>query len=128
MLAIPCPTYRVTMYGTKMHMRLTSPQDPLIIPLHKIFEELACMQIAAVVGERELRLRQAMRTMGLLDSAYWMSWVAIEVASSPQILTSTSHCYCPIASHMTTLRPKSSCNEETDASPSIWELLVSNGP
>jgi hypothetical protein len=37
------------------------------------------VQISAVVGERELRLRQAMRTMGLLDSAYWLSWASYEV-------------------------------------------------
>ena len=42
-------------------------------------EARGAMQIAAVVVERELRLRQAMRTMGLLDSAYWASWAAYEV-------------------------------------------------
>ncbi len=37
------------------------------------------MQIGGVVQERELKLRQALRTMGMLDSAYWSSWVLFEV-------------------------------------------------
>ena len=36
--------------------------------------------IAAVVAEREQRLRQALRTMGMLDSAFWLSWAAWELA------------------------------------------------
>ena len=41
------------------------------------------LQVAAVVVEREQRLRQAMRTMGMLDSAYWASWAAYEVRGLP---------------------------------------------
>ncbi|GIL78966.1 hypothetical protein Vretimale_187 [Volvox reticuliferus] len=44
----------------------------------------ACMfsfviQIGVVVGEKELGLKQALRTMGMSDSAYWLSWGAWEV-------------------------------------------------
>lgn len=35
-------------------------------------------QIATVVMEKEMGLRQAMRTMGLRDSAYWLSWASWE--------------------------------------------------
>jgi len=38
--------------------------------------------IAAVVAEREQRLRQALRTMGMLDSAFWLSWAAWELILS----------------------------------------------
>lgn len=37
------------------------------------------MQISAVVLERELKLRQALRTMGQLDSAFWLSWMTYEL-------------------------------------------------
>ena len=43
-------------------------------------------QIAAVVSERELKLRQALRTMGMLDSSYWLSWVAFEVGLHHTVL------------------------------------------
>ncbi len=36
-------------------------------------------QIGTVVMEKEMGLRQAMRTMGLKDSSYWMSWAAWEL-------------------------------------------------
>ncbi|CAN1262525.1 ABC transporter A family member 2 [Linum perenne] len=36
------------------------------------------LQITALVTEKELKLRQAMSTMGLYDSAYWLSWVIWE--------------------------------------------------
>ncbi|GLI66002.1 hypothetical protein VaNZ11_009613 [Volvox africanus] len=44
----------------------------------------ACMfsfviQIGVVVAEKELGLKQALRTMGMSDSAYWLSWGAWEV-------------------------------------------------
>jgi len=32
------------------------------------------LTIGSLVGEREGRLRQALRTMGMLDSSYWCSW------------------------------------------------------
>ena len=32
-----------------------------------------------MVGEQELGLRQMLRTMGMLDSAYWLSWMLFEV-------------------------------------------------
>lgn len=31
--------------------------------------------------EKELGLRQALRTMGMLDSAFWLSWLAVEVVA-----------------------------------------------
>ena len=37
------------------------------------------MQISGVVGEQELGLRQMLRTMGMLDSIYWLSWMLFEV-------------------------------------------------
>lgn len=36
-------------------------------------------QISTVVAEKELGLRQALRTMGMTDLAYWSSWGAWEV-------------------------------------------------
>ncbi|CAL1368225.1 unnamed protein product [Linum trigynum] len=36
------------------------------------------LQITALVTEKELKLRQAMSTMGLYDSAYWLSWITWE--------------------------------------------------
>ncbi len=38
-----------------------------------------CAQISGVVGEQEVGLRQMLRTMGMLDSAYWLSWMLFEV-------------------------------------------------
>ncbi|CAO2206628.1 unnamed protein product [Urochloa humidicola] len=35
-------------------------------------------QISALVTEKELKLRQAMSTMGLYESAYWLSWFTWE--------------------------------------------------
>ncbi|ONM04752.1 ABC2 homolog 15 [Zea mays] len=35
-------------------------------------------QISALVAEKELKLRQAMSTMGLYESAYWLSWFTWE--------------------------------------------------
>ena len=37
------------------------------------------MQISGVVAEQELGLRQMLHTMGMLDSAYWLSWMLFEV-------------------------------------------------
>ena len=39
-------------------------------------------QMSNLVGERELKLRQAMATMGLLDTAYWASWLLWEMLLS----------------------------------------------
>eukprot|EP00271_Cylindrocystis_brebissonii_P002761 TRINITY_DN13562_c0_g1_i1.p1 TRINITY_DN13562_c0_g1~~TRINITY_DN13562_c0_g1_i1.p1 ORF type:complete len:960 (+),score=162.56 TRINITY_DN13562_c0_g1_i1:682-3561(+) len=38
------------------------------------------IQMGNLVLERELKLRQAMSTMGLLDSAYWLTWLVWEEA------------------------------------------------
>jgi ABC-type multidrug transport system ATPase subunit len=35
--------------------------------------------LGAVVAEREMKLRQALRTMGMLDSAFWLSWASTEL-------------------------------------------------
>ncbi|KAK9040034.1 hypothetical protein V6N11_015214 [Hibiscus sabdariffa] len=35
-------------------------------------------EIGSLVSEKELKLRQAMTMMGLLDSAYWLSWLTWE--------------------------------------------------
>lgn len=37
------------------------------------------LAISAVVQERETKLRQAMRTMGMLDSAFWLTWATYEL-------------------------------------------------
>ncbi len=37
------------------------------------------IQISAVVTEREIRLRQAMSTMGLPDSVFWVTWLLWEI-------------------------------------------------
>ena len=39
-----------------------------------------CAQLTAVVQEREAKLRSAMRTMGMMDSAFWLSWATYEAA------------------------------------------------
>jgi len=36
-------------------------------------------QVGAMVNEKEQGMRQALRTMGMLDSAYWLSWAAWEM-------------------------------------------------
>ena len=38
-----------------------------------------CVQISGVVAEQEVGLRQMLTTMGMLDSAYWLSWLLFEV-------------------------------------------------
>lgn len=40
------------------------------------------LQLSAVVTEKEAGLRQALRTMGMLESAFWLSWMAVEVVSA----------------------------------------------
>ena len=40
------------------------------------------MQISGVVAEQELGLRQMLHTMGMLDSAYWLSWMLFEVCTT----------------------------------------------
>ena len=42
-------------------------------------------QISGVVGEQEVGLRQMLRTMGMLDSAYWLSWMLFEVPSNKHL-------------------------------------------
>jgi hypothetical protein len=37
-------------------------------------------QMAQIVSEKDSGLRQAMRTMGLMDSSYWASWVLFDLA------------------------------------------------
>ena len=37
-------------------------------------------QLGAIVGEKESGLRQALRTMGMRDSAYWLSWLFFDAA------------------------------------------------
>lgn len=37
------------------------------------------IQLSNLVTEKELRLRQMMNTMGLIDSAYWITWLLWEV-------------------------------------------------
>ena len=44
-----------------------------------------CAQISGVVGEQEVGLRQMLRTMGMLDSAYWLSWMLFEVPSNKHL-------------------------------------------
>ncbi|KAL4559228.1 hypothetical protein LXL04_031363 [Taraxacum kok-saghyz] len=36
------------------------------------------LQISSLIVEKELKLRQAMATMGLYDTAYWLSWLTWE--------------------------------------------------
>lgn len=40
------------------------------------------MQLASVVSEREQGLRQALTTSGMLDSAFWVSWLVVEASIS----------------------------------------------
>ena len=48
------------------------------------------MQISTVVAEKELGLRQALRTMGMTDAAYWLSWAAWDVT----LAFFTAHAIC----------------------------------
>lgn len=48
------------------------------------------MQISGVVGEQELGLRQMLRTMGMLDSSYWLSWMVFEVSTLSVFVTCQS--------------------------------------
>ena len=41
---------------------------------------LLCPQMAQLVTEKDSGLRQAMRTMGLMESSYWGSWVVFDLA------------------------------------------------
>ena len=45
----------------------------------KSFPCPARFQINILVGEKELGLRQALRTMGMTDFSYWLSWAAWEL-------------------------------------------------
>lgn len=49
-----------------------------------------CVQISGVVAEQEVGLRQMLTTMGMLDSAYWLSWLLFEVGT---LLTCTRGCH-----------------------------------
>ena len=40
------------------------------------------LQLSSVVAEREKGLRQALKTSGMLDSAFWISWTVVELAIS----------------------------------------------
>ncbi|KAL2613565.1 hypothetical protein R1flu_025257 [Riccia fluitans] len=40
------------------------------------------IQMSNLVGEKENKLRQAMNTMGLMDSAYWLTWLIWELLLS----------------------------------------------
>ena len=42
---------------------------------------ICLLQISGVVGEQEVGLRQMLRTMGMLDAAYWLSWMLFEVGA-----------------------------------------------
>ncbi len=41
-----------------------------------------CDQMSNLVTEKELGLRQALRNMGMKESAYWFSWAAFDVFMS----------------------------------------------
>lgn len=41
-----------------------------------------CMQMTSVIGERETKVTQALETMGMMRSAYWMSWITWEILLS----------------------------------------------
>ena len=38
------------------------------------------IQMGEVIREKELRLRQSLQAMGMLDPAYWLSWHLFESA------------------------------------------------
>ncbi|PSC73682.1 ABC transporter A family member 2 [Micractinium conductrix] len=38
--------------------------------------------LSGIVAEREQGLRQALKTMGMLESAFWLSWLAVEVLAA----------------------------------------------
>ena len=41
-----------------------------------------CVQMTSVIGERETKVTQALQTMGMMRSAYWLSWITWEVLLS----------------------------------------------
>ncbi|GAX72794.1 hypothetical protein CEUSTIGMA_g249.t1 [Chlamydomonas eustigma] len=51
-------------------------QLPLQSAVQKSIARYQMMQIGIVVSEKELGLRQALRTMGMTEIAYWVSWAA----------------------------------------------------
>lgn len=40
---------------------------------------LFCMQMTALIGERESKVTQALTTIGMLRSSYWLSWIVWEI-------------------------------------------------
>ena len=57
------------------------------------------VQISGVVGEQELGLRQMLRTMGMLDSSYWLSWMLFEVNTPSLCVTRQSAACCRNVAH-----------------------------
>ena len=53
--------------------------------MNDLEEVRVCAQISGVVGEQEVGLRQMLRTMGMLDSSYWLSWMLFEVPSNEHL-------------------------------------------
>ena len=59
--------------------------SPMYQHLDTPFTVLGCatppptQQMAQLVTEKDSGLRQAMRTMGLMDSSYWGSWVVFDL-------------------------------------------------
>lgn len=45
---------------------------------HSLTHDLA-LQMAQLVSEKDSGLRQAMRTMGLMESSYWGSWAVFDL-------------------------------------------------
>ena len=54
------------------------PNSPQALGSMRMLIKCVYAQLTAVVQEREAKLRQAMRTMGMMDSAFWLSWATYE--------------------------------------------------
>jgi hypothetical protein len=48
-------------------------------PFHCARKGGGCMQMTSVIGERETKVTQALQTMGMMRSAYWLSWLTWEI-------------------------------------------------
>lgn len=49
------------------------------IPLSNLILCECCLQLGAIVGEKESGLVTSLRHMGLLQSSYWLSWVSFDL-------------------------------------------------
>lgn len=62
------------------HARRPADRPPPSSPAARPAPSRHHAQMAQIVAEKDAGLRQAMRTMGLMESSYWGSWVVFDLA------------------------------------------------